>query len=438
MTDEKRLTLKARWDRNRVPAGRSCQRNLLIEITAPPKPEPVVRRSRVNLSLVVDRSGSMRGPRIAAARQAAVDIVDLLNERDRLSLVIFDDEIETLIEARAMDAAGRRAAKSLIERLHSRGTTNLAAGWFEGARCAAGLLDDGRFPEGFVFVLSDGYANRGICDPGELQRHAGELAERGVKTSALGIGHDYSPLQLDALAEGGRGRLHDAETADDIIDVVRGELGEIQAITARDVEVTIECFEGIGLDLLTRLPVERDGGRYRIQLGDLIGDSTRPIAVRADIPAFRNTDLLPFGIVADWRRSAGQQVPGRERIDAPLRVVPPAEADAQASDREVVERIATLWEAALAYRAMRFNEQQDYVRASELYEDNLASYENLVSELPDAAERMLRAERSRACSSRPWAGRSKLQAYTLSKKFVRAHEDLRSHDYGDWHDHLEK
>ena len=59
-----------------------------------------------------------------------------------------------------------------------------------------------------VVVLSDGKANQAMVDLGELLpcRPAG----RRGRTSAVGIGDDYAPLQLQALADHGGGRLHDA------------------------------------------------------------------------------------------------------------------------------------------------------------------------------------------------------------------------------------
>ena len=57
-----------------------------------------------------------------------------------------------------------------------------------------------------VIVLSDGHANRGLVEPGELGHHAAELRKRGLYTSTVGIGDNYSPVQLDAIAEHGGGR----------------------------------------------------------------------------------------------------------------------------------------------------------------------------------------------------------------------------------------
>ena len=47
-------------------------------------------RSPVNLALVIDRSSSMRGPRLAQAVRAACEVVGKLDDRDRLAVIAFD------------------------------------------------------------------------------------------------------------------------------------------------------------------------------------------------------------------------------------------------------------------------------------------------------------------------------------------------------------
>ncbi|MEB3251774.1 MAG: VWA domain-containing protein [Cyanobacteriota bacterium] len=57
----------------------------------------MVAHQPLNLSLVIDRSGSMRGQKTHYAREAARFAVENLLPCDRLSVVLFDDRIETLV-----------------------------------------------------------------------------------------------------------------------------------------------------------------------------------------------------------------------------------------------------------------------------------------------------------------------------------------------------
>ena len=131
MIKKNKMNIEMRWDKLVLPAETCSERNLLIELTALGQAKQKnKKRPPVNLALVIDRSGSMEGTYIEAAKIAAKGIANRLTTRDRLSLVSFDDEIITHFSNLSMDSAGRRRAKSTIAELYARSATNLSAGWF--------------------------------------------------------------------------------------------------------------------------------------------------------------------------------------------------------------------------------------------------------------------------------------------------------------------
>jgi Ca-activated chloride channel family protein len=110
------LKVKARWEHDEFPAGRENQRGLLIDVTAPrTQQEKRAKRPPLNLALVIDRSGSMGGDRLAAAKRAAIGISQQLRKDDRLSIVAYDTELLVLLDGTPSGNSTRAAAPTSAE-----------------------------------------------------------------------------------------------------------------------------------------------------------------------------------------------------------------------------------------------------------------------------------------------------------------------------------
>lgn len=73
--------------------------SLLLELSAPPATDGAAERAPSALQVVLDRSGSMSGERLAAAKGALDRLVDRLDPRDSLGVVAFDDEVSVVVPA---------------------------------------------------------------------------------------------------------------------------------------------------------------------------------------------------------------------------------------------------------------------------------------------------------------------------------------------------
>ena len=105
--------LTARTDRRLIRSTSRSHRFVLVEVTAPSAPR-TTERAPVNLAFVIDRSGSMGGEKIELAKQAVREALATLGERDRFSIVAYDDQIEVVVESTpATDEARRNAIARL-------------------------------------------------------------------------------------------------------------------------------------------------------------------------------------------------------------------------------------------------------------------------------------------------------------------------------------
>ena len=159
-----------------------------------PRPEA---RQPVNLSIVLDRSGSMSGERIERAKEAAIEAVSRLAPDDILSLVVYDNNADTLIPARRVGAG--REIEAIIRSIRVGGSTALYAGVNQGASELRKNIEDRRYVHRII-LLSDGQANQGPSTPDELGRLGAALVKEGISVTTIGVGLGYNEDLMTRLA----------------------------------------------------------------------------------------------------------------------------------------------------------------------------------------------------------------------------------------------
>lgn len=292
MTQYQTPTLSLSVDRRRLNAAGRSVRHFVIQIDTPEALDSAHERQDQNLAIVIDRSGSMTGHRLEAAKLASLQTLDRLTTRDRLAIVSFDNEARVELASRPMDHVGQAEARAAIKALRPGGSTDLFAGY----RAGAGQMAEEMFERGAglnrVIVLSDGRANCGLMNIDAIAEHASALAERNLFTSTIGIGNGYEARFLQALALSGGGEMHDAEHPDEIAEVLIGEIFGARPLACVSAKLRLGVEEASQLSVvgLERGDVEREGDEMvlRLRLGTLRTGVSRRIVVRA---RFRDGDV---------------------------------------------------------------------------------------------------------------------------------------------------
>ncbi|NLX11617.1 MAG: VWA domain-containing protein [Chloroflexi bacterium] len=166
---------------------------LLAEITPRRQPAQKKQDARLNLTLVLDRSKSMRGIRLDKVKIAANQIIDQLSPEDILSVITFSDRADVLIPAST--ASDKVAMRSMISIMRADGGTEvfhgLQAGFEQNKRHFGPRLVN------HIILITDG---RTFGDESQCLELAEKAAAKGISISAMGIGDEWNDKFLDALA----------------------------------------------------------------------------------------------------------------------------------------------------------------------------------------------------------------------------------------------
>jgi Ca-activated chloride channel family protein len=200
-------------------------------------------RTPLNLCLVIDRSGSMEGPPLEYAKQACAYVVDLLSPDDVLSIVTFEEVVDTLMPPQRV--TNRQAIKDGILRIMPGNTTNLHGGMSLAAQHISQTNDPGRAAR--MIVLSDGDSTAGIKDFSALVGFASEIKGRGISATFLGFGPDYNEELLASMAKRAGGNYYYIERPELIPEIFRMELEKLMTVVARNLQLNLKIARWVTL-----------------------------------------------------------------------------------------------------------------------------------------------------------------------------------------------
>ena len=341
-------TLLATPRRAALLAGHDNTLEVLIRIQAPDAQADLPQRNPLNLSLVIDRSGSMSGKPLEEAMRCAEFVLDGLLPTDRLALVVYDDEVDTLVPAVPL-ADGREVVRRAIRGIASGGSTNLHGGWHQGVATLLPYVSPRTVSR--VILLSDGCANAGLVDPQAIWAQCVEFAGAGVGTSTYGLGSGFNEDLMIGMARSGHGTSYYGESADDLMDPFREEFDLLNALCARRLKLEIEPAPGVKVTMLNEYGAASDHAWW---LPDLAYGGEAWAIVRFKVPrklvASRTATLGTIAL-----RYTG--IDGEPRALQPeactLPVLPASAFGAISEDELVLRRMGELDAAEIQLQARR-------------------------------------------------------------------------------------
>ena len=286
--EAKDLDVKCRVELNRNVVFADKVQKVIVKVgLVAPRAPRVDERPPVNLTIVLDRSGSMSGKKIQKAKEAAIAALRRLSPKDIFSLVTYDTNIKTVVPAQS--AANLEWIESQIRSISTGGNTALFGGVSQGASEIRKHLNEKYIHR--IILLSDGLANSGPSSPEELGRLGRALSKEGISVTTMGIGTDYNEDLMAELAQRSDGNTYFVESSADLPRIFSAELGDVLSVVASKVKLKVTFPAGVRPLRI----IGRDGRignqLVEISLNQLYGGQEKYVLVEVSLPAGAEGDL---------------------------------------------------------------------------------------------------------------------------------------------------
>ena len=149
------------------------------------------------LAIVIDRSGSMDGEKLAMSKAAAIAAIRTLGRRDWISVTAFDSAAQHVVPLRRVD--DYRTAARRVESIGSGGGTDMYPGMLMGFED----LRKSQAQAKHMIVLTDGQTPEA-----EFDRLVRQMRSAGITVSAVAVGSDANVPLLQQIATRGRGKFY--------------------------------------------------------------------------------------------------------------------------------------------------------------------------------------------------------------------------------------
>ena len=232
------VSLICQMGRERMQATGGAQM-VYVLVEARPNDAAIQTRMPLNLALVLDHSGSMKGAKLQAVKEAVKLVIDHMDAQDIISVVVFDDNVRVIVPAQL--AADKYSLKAQIDGIRDGGGTAMSLGMNVGLTelrkyAAPNLVSR-------MVLLTDGVT---YGDADRCRRIADDAGASGVGIYPLGIGADWDEDLLDNIGQRSSGMPAEfIRRPDDALNLFSAQLQSAAAVAVRNTQMTLRLAAGV-------------------------------------------------------------------------------------------------------------------------------------------------------------------------------------------------
>jgi Ca-activated chloride channel family protein len=202
-------------------------------------------RPPLNLTLVMDTSGSMSGEAIILLRETGKVIAAQLRPGDKVSMVEWDTQQTWVLAGYEVDGPNDPLVLDEIDALEAGGGTDLNAGLLSGYELAQLTFDPNALNR--LVLISDGGANAGDVEPGLIGENAAYGGADGIYLVGVGVRSsavEYNDALMDTVTDLGKGASLFIDSQAEADEMFGDRFLETMAIAARNVQVELTMPPG--------------------------------------------------------------------------------------------------------------------------------------------------------------------------------------------------
>ncbi|MDB5207806.1 MAG: hypothetical protein JWR72_2881 [Flavisolibacter sp.] len=321
----------------------------------------------LNISIVIDRSGSMSGEKMEYAKKAAKDIIDKLTADDFVSVVIYDEYIDIL--QTAVPVIYKDSIKAKIEKIKPRGSTNLWGGSEKGYEQVKANYKKNYVNR--VLLISDGLANAGTTIPLRIKTKVQEYKDiEGITISTFGVGLDYNETLMTDMAENGAGNYYFIDRPDKMAAIFEKELSGLLNVIAQNAELRITLPKGAVVEKVYPFKYEQQGNDVVIKYRDLFSEESKGVMLRFKLDDYVSNELkftskLVYNDIVDGKQKTVSNVNN---------LMPVKNVDAYMTyfSKPVIEQIVLFTANENMERVMLEADKGNYEKAEAFANDNMS------------------------------------------------------------------
>lgn len=178
----------------------------------------MTQKGKITVIYAIDSSGSMRGNKIDAAKRAGVALAyKAINEKDKVGLIVFGDEIKDSVPP----TEDFTLLLKKLTKIRTAKETNMVLA----LKKASELFTDNDSTNHLI-ILTDVLPTAGEMPEKETLDAAAEAGARGITVSIVGVSIDKKGEELGRkIAELGKGKFYLAKNTDDIDKIILEDYG---------------------------------------------------------------------------------------------------------------------------------------------------------------------------------------------------------------------